>query len=182
MEAVVTTDSAASQGAVGTAAMFANEWVVEPGYEAVRDAFVAGSGSFGCGGGACCAYVKGKPMVDVWAGQAQPGEPWCKETATISMSATKGLTASCVQILVDRGRIELDEPVATYWPEYAQNGKLGTLVRHLLAHAGGVIGFDRMHEVVHHDGSGWGTWIESPRGSPSMRRRTRPARSTAATP
>jgi hypothetical protein len=134
----------------------AAEWVVEPGYEAVRDAFVAGAVSFGRGGGAYCAYVDGKPVVDVWAGQAQPGEPWCKDTAAILMSATKGLTAICVQILVDRGRIDVDEPVATYWPEYAQNGKEDTLVRELLAHTAGVIGFDRMHEVVRHDGVGWG--------------------------
>ena len=52
--------------------------------------------------------------------------------------------------------IDLDEPVATYWPEYAQNGKEHTLVRQLLAHTAGVIGFDRMHEVVRHDGVGWG--------------------------
>ena len=130
--------------------------MVEPGYEAVRDAFVAGAGSFGRGGGGYCAYVNGKPVVDVWAGQAQPGEPWCKDTAAILMSATKGLTAICVQILVDRGRIDLDEPVATYWPEYAQSGKEHTLVRQLLAHTAGVIGFDRMHDVVRHDGVGWG--------------------------
>jgi CubicO group peptidase (beta-lactamase class C family) len=152
----VTTGSEASQRARGMAAMFPSEWVVEPGYEAVRDAFVAGSGSFGRGGGAYCAYVNGKPVVDLWAGQAQPDEPWRKETATILMSATKGLTAICVQILVDRGRIDLDEPVATYWPEFAHNGKQDTLVRQLLGHTAGVIGFDRMHEVVRHDGVGWG--------------------------
>src|SRR4029079_14119073 len=86
----------------------------------------------------------------------RPGEPWGKETATVLMSATKRLTAICVQILVDQGRIDLDEPVATSWPEYAQNGKHDTLVRQLLAHTAGVIGFDRMHEVVRHDGAGWG--------------------------
>src|SRR4051794_37251203 len=129
--------SKSSHGARGGAATFAPEWVVEPGYEAVRDAFVAGAGSFGRGGGAYWAYVKGRPVVDVWAGQARPGEPWCKETATVLMSATKGLTAICVQILVDRGRIDLDERVATYWPEYAQNGKEDTVVRQLLAHTAG---------------------------------------------
>ena len=156
MEARVRTGSGASQRSLGGAATFAAEWVVEPGYEAVRDAFLAGSGSFGRGGGAYCAYVHGKPVVDVWAGQARPGQPWRKETAAILMSATKGFTAICGQILVDRGRIDLDEPVATYWPEYAQNGKQDTLVRQLLAHTAGVIGFDRMHEVVRHDGVGWG--------------------------
>ena len=62
----------------------------------------------------------------------------------------------CMQILVDRGQIDVDERVATYWPEYAQNGKEATTVRQLLLHTAGVVGFDRMWEVVRHDGTGWG--------------------------
>ena len=72
------------------------------------------------------------------------------------MSATKGFASMCVQILADRGQIDVDERVATYWPEYAQNGKEATTVRQLLLHTGGVVGFDQMHEVVRHDGTGWG--------------------------
>ena len=131
-------------------------WTVEPGYEAVRDAFVKGSGSFGFGGGAYCAYVDGRPVVDLWGGNARDGEAWQADTATILMSATKSFGSMCMQLLVDRGKIDVDEKVATYWPEYAQNRKESTTVRQLLLHTGGVVGFDRMDEVLRYDGTGWG--------------------------
>ncbi|HEX3898129.1 MAG TPA: serine hydrolase domain-containing protein [Mycobacteriales bacterium] len=130
-------------------------WTVAPGYEAVRDAFVAGSGSLGYGGGAYCAYVNGQPVVDLWGGDAAPGRPWQEQTTTVLMSATKGFAVLCMQILVERGQIDVDAPVATYWPEFAANGKEGVLVRHLLMHTAGVIGFDGMHNVVRHDATGW---------------------------
>ena len=131
-------------------------WTVEPGYEPVRDAFVKGMGSFGYGGGAYCAYVDGRPVVDLWGGNARDGEPWQADTATVLMSATKSFGSMCMQILVDRGQIDVDEKVATYWPEYAQNGKESTTVRQLLLHTGGVVGFDQMDEVLRYDGTGWG--------------------------
>jgi CubicO group peptidase (beta-lactamase class C family) len=130
-------------------------WTVAPGYEAVRDAFVTGSGSLGYGGGAYCAYVGGEPVVDLWGGDAAPGRPWQADTTAVLMSATKGFAVLCMQILVERGQIDIDAPVATYWPEFAANGKDGVLVRHLLMHTAGVIGFDGMHNVVRHDATGW---------------------------
>src|SRR6478672_12062454 len=117
-----------------------DEWLVEPGYEAVRDAFVRGTATLGRGGGAYCAYVDGRPVVDLWAGSAQPGKPWQRDTTTVIMSATKGLVSLCVQQLVDQGRLDLDERVATYWPEYAQAGKESTLVQHVMLHTAGVLG------------------------------------------
>src|SRR5947207_2678836 len=98
-----------------------NEWTVVAGYEPVRDLFVAENGSLGLGGGAYCAYVDGKPVVDLWAGEARPGVPWSAGTTTIIMSATKGYAAMCAQVLVDRGLLDIDAPVAKYWPEFAQN-------------------------------------------------------------
>jgi CubicO group peptidase (beta-lactamase class C family) len=121
----------------------------------VRDAFIAGAGSLGYGGGAYCAYVAGKPVVDMWGGEASPGRPWEEHTTTVLMSATKGFAVMCMQILVERGLIDIDAPVAKYWPEFAANGKEGVLIRHLLMHTAGVIGFDNMHEVVRHDCTGW---------------------------
>ena len=97
-------------------------WTVEPGYEPVRDAFVKGMGSFGFGGGAYCAYVGGRPVIDLWGGEARAGEAWQADTGVL-MSATKSLGSMCLQLLVDRDQIDLDEKVATYWPEYGQNGK-----------------------------------------------------------
>ena len=72
------------------------------------------------------------------------------------MSATKGFASICIQALVDRGAIDVNEKVSTYWPEYGCNGKEATIIRHLLLHTAGVVGFDGMHEVVRHDGTGWG--------------------------
>ena len=60
-------------------------WLVEPGYEPVRDAFVKGAGSFGRGGGAYCAYVGGRPVVDLWGGQARSGKPWEAGTTTVDV-------------------------------------------------------------------------------------------------
>src|SRR4051794_963573 len=97
-----------------------DDWLVAPGYEAVRDAFARGTATFGRGGGAYCAYVDGTPVVDLWAGSARPQVPWQRETITVIMSATKGLVALCVQKLVDEDRLDLDAPVVRYWPEYGQ--------------------------------------------------------------
>lgn len=129
--------------------------LVLPGYEAVRDAFVAGAGTLGRGGGAYCAYVEGKPVVDLWAGEAHPGQLWQSGTTTVIMSATKGLTALCVQLLVDRGELDLDAPVVRYWPEFGQNGKDSTLVRHVMLHTAGVLGFPGQTDVLKFDGTGW---------------------------
>jgi CubicO group peptidase (beta-lactamase class C family) len=136
-------------------AMTPSKWTVTPGYEPVRDVFVAGAGSLGYGGGAYCAYVNGQPVVDLWAGEAQPGQRWQEDTTTVLMSATKSFAVLCMQILVERGQIDIDAPVATYWPEFAANGKERTLIRHLLMHTAGVIGFDGMHNVLRHDATGW---------------------------
>ncbi len=133
----------------------AAQWYVAPGYEAVADAFLAGADTLGHGGGAYCAYVGGVPVVDLWAGVAKPDQPWQPQTRSVLMSATKGFAVMCVQILVDRGLIDVDAPVATYWPEFAQNGKAQTLVRHLLMHTAGVIGFPGMNRIARLDGSGW---------------------------
>lgn len=133
-----------------------SDWTVAEGFEAVRDLFLAGAGSFGIGGGAYCAYIGGSPVVDLWAGEAQPGEPWQRETTAVLMSATKGFGSMCLQVLVDCGSLDIDAKVADYWPEYAQNGKEETTVLQLVLHTAGVVGFDQMHDVVHHDGTGWG--------------------------
>jgi CubicO group peptidase (beta-lactamase class C family) len=134
------------------------EWLVAPGYEPVRDLFVRENGSLGKGGGAYCAYVAGRPVVDVWAGTARPGVPWTAGTTTVLMSATKGFAALCVQVLADRGLVDVDAPVATYWPEFAQNGKEGVLVRHLLLHTAGVIGFPGQADITRHDATGWDSY------------------------
>ena len=111
---------------------------VEPGFEAVADSFARGfeKGELGA---AVAAYVDGRKVVDLWAGFADAGRtrPWQRDTIACTYSATKGMTATCAHHLVDRGLIELDEPVATYWPEFAQEGKEEITVRMVLNHQAG---------------------------------------------
>jgi CubicO group peptidase (beta-lactamase class C family) len=132
------------------------EGTVAPEFEPVRDAFNTLTGALGQGGGAFSVFLEGKPVVDLWAGSARPGQPWAKDTLTVVASATKGLAALCVQILVDRGLIDPDAPVGQYWPEYATNGKEDTLVRHVLIHTAGLLGAPDLTKIVTWDGDGEG--------------------------
>lgn len=86
------------------------------------------------------AYVDGELVVDAWAGLADraAGVPVAGDTLFTSWSTTKGWAATCLHILADRGRVEYDAPVASYWPEFAANGKGGITVRHILAHTAGL--------------------------------------------
>jgi CubicO group peptidase (beta-lactamase class C family) len=70
-------------------------------------------------------------------------------------SVTKGFAALCVQVLEDRGELDVDARVAHYWPEFAQAGKDAVTVRQLLLHTAGVIGFATQNQVVRWDGTGW---------------------------
>src|SRR5262249_28217906 len=114
---------------------------VSTGFEPVRAAFAKGAADLGEGGGAFSAYVQGRKVIDLWTGWAAPQRPWSKNTLSVLMSSTKGLVTMCAQILVDRGQLDVDERVATYWPEFAQAGKDAVLVRHLLTHTVGLLGF-----------------------------------------
>src|SRR5260221_10972785 len=76
--------------------------------------------------GAAFAVVRDSAViVDLWGGVADraTGRPWSEDTAQIIFSGTKGLVATCMLLLLERGQIELDAPVARYWPEFAAAGK-----------------------------------------------------------
>lgn len=91
--------------------------------------------------GACLTvYHDGTPVVDVWAGHADPGRtrPWERDTPVCVFSATKGVTALCAHLLADRGELDFDAPVARYWPEFAAAGKERISVRSVLAHQAGL--------------------------------------------
>lgn len=91
-------------------------------------------------GAAFAAVHKGRKVVDLWGGMAAPGTPWQQDTLQVIYSGTKGLIASCMLILIERGLIDLDAPVATYWPEFAANGKEKIRVRHVVSHRAGLPG------------------------------------------
>jgi CubicO group peptidase (beta-lactamase class C family) len=128
---------------------------VAAGFERVQEAFAAGAADLGDGGGAYCVYVGGEKVVDLWGGQARTGQPWQADTTAVLMSTTKGLTALCAQVLHDRGLLDVEAPVSTYWPEFACNGKEKATVRMVLDHTVGVLGLPDPGALLDWDGRGW---------------------------
>ncbi len=113
------------------------------GFGPVRDAFVANFERGAEVGASVAVTHDGEPVVDLWAGDADPhGTPWVEDTIVCVFSTTKTMVAICVLVLADRGEIDLSAPVARYWPEFAQNGKEAVEVRHLMSHSAGLPGFD----------------------------------------
>ncbi|WP_077081424.1 serine hydrolase domain-containing protein [Mycobacterium numidiamassiliense] len=94
------------------------------------------------GGGALAVYLDGQPVVDVWTGWSdRAGEvPWTADRAPMVFSATKGMAATVIHRLVDRGLIDYEAPVAEYWPEFAANGKSALTVRDVMRHRAGLSG------------------------------------------
>jgi CubicO group peptidase (beta-lactamase class C family) len=97
------------------------------------------------GGAAVCVYHRGVCVVDLWGGfRDDAGTPWCADTMSPSFSTTKGVAATVLHRLVDRGLLDYDARVADYWPDFAQNGKAAITVRHVLAHQSGLYHIRRM--------------------------------------
>jgi CubicO group peptidase (beta-lactamase class C family) len=109
----------------------------------VRDAFAANFKNGLEVGASVAMTVDGKPVVDLWGGDAVQGRtPWQQDTIVNVYSTTKTMAATSILLAVDRGLVDLDAPVATYWPEFSQNGKESVLVRHVMSHSAGLSGFD----------------------------------------
>ena len=91
------------------------------------------------------ATWRGKTVVEMWGGWADPDRtrPWARDTVINVASTTKILLITGFMMLVDREKVELDAPVARYWPEFAQGGKAHVTVRQALSHGAGVPGFDQ---------------------------------------
>lgn len=130
---------------------------VEPGFSAVSEAFAANFHEHGEIGAAVCVYHRGLPVVDLWGGVADrsAGRPWERDTIQLVFSTTKGMTATCVHLLVERGELDLDSPVARYWPEFAACGKATIPLRWVLSHQAGlaaVTGDVTLDDVLGWDG------------------------------
>lgn len=91
-------------------------------------------------GGALSVHLHGVPLVDAWIGDAAPATAWGADTGAVVFSATKGIAATVIHRLADRGLLDYDTPVAAYWPEFAANGKERITVRQLLSHRAGLSG------------------------------------------
>lgn len=118
---------------------------VEPGFESVREAFAANFERHGEVGAACCVYLDGRPVVDLWGGVTTPGgsEPYTGDTLEMVWSTTKGVTAIAAHMLAQEGRLDFDAPVVEYWPEFGQQGKERMPVRWLFCHKAGLAALDR---------------------------------------
>ena len=118
-------------------------------FAAVRSAFEENFRERGELGAAVTVSVDGEVVVDLWGGWADAARtrPWERDTLVNVWSTTKGPTALCAHILADRGLLDLDAPVATYWPEFAAAGKEKVLVRHLLSHRAGLSGLREPHSL-----------------------------------
>ena len=128
--------------------------VVAEGFEAVRDV-LANSPRVGAGGAAFAAYLDGELVVDVRTGTAGNGAPWGTDTLAVLMSITKSFMAFCVQLLDDRGEIDLDAKVARYWPEFAAAGPDEVPVRQVMLHTAGAIRVPPQLRLMKGDGEGW---------------------------
>jgi CubicO group peptidase (beta-lactamase class C family) len=123
---------------VGESGSVSGTW--HPRFRHVRDEFVRNFAERGEIGASVCVEIAGRRVVDLWGGTANldTGAPWEEDTLVHVWSCTKGATALCAHILASRGELDLDAPVAQYWPEFAQNGKQGVTVAMLLSHQAGI--------------------------------------------
>jgi CubicO group peptidase (beta-lactamase class C family) len=117
----------------------------DPRFEKMAQVLSANIDSGADVGASVAVMLEGELVVDIWGGWVDEAHsaPWGRDTITNVWSSTKTQMALCALMLVDRGLLDVDEPVATYWPEFAANGKKGVLVRHLLSHTSGVSGWDQ---------------------------------------
>jgi CubicO group peptidase (beta-lactamase class C family) len=117
---------------------------VRPGFEAVREEFEANFARRGELGAACAAYLGGVKVVDLWGGykDSEGRDPWREDTLVMVYSTSKGLAAMTVALGRSRGWLDYDATVASYWPEFAQNGKGQITVRQLMSHQAGLCAID----------------------------------------
>jgi CubicO group peptidase (beta-lactamase class C family) len=118
---------------------------VAPGFEPVRDTFESNFEERGEVGAGFTLFVDGQMVVDIVGGviDRTTDQPYTSDTLQVVFSSTKGATAACASLLAQRGLLDFDAPVATYWPEFAQAGKESIPVRWLLCHKAGLPTIDR---------------------------------------
>jgi CubicO group peptidase (beta-lactamase class C family) len=110
---------------------------VDARFQAVRAAFAENFEKHNEDGAACCVYVDGKPVVDIWGGTYRD------DTLQLVFSTTKGIAAIAAHMLAEEGRLDFDAPVVEYWPEFGAEGKERIPVRWLFCHKAGLAAIDR---------------------------------------
>ncbi|MFQ5417905.1 MAG: serine hydrolase domain-containing protein, partial [Myxococcota bacterium] len=123
---------------------------LDPDFAEVAKVFRSLIPRSGAGGAAVCVYHRGEVVVDLWGGTRDDrGSPWESDTISLSYSTTKGVASTLLHLLVDRGLVDYDAPVSTYWPEFADAGKESVTVRHLLSHQAGLYDIRRLVDGAH---------------------------------
>ena len=114
-------------------------------FGAVKDAFAANFTTHGDVGASVAVVMHDELVIDLWGGfqDAQHTSPWQSDTIINVFSTTKTMSCLALLVLASRGLLDVDAPVANYWPEFAQNGKSQVLVRHLLSHTAGLPAWDQ---------------------------------------
>jgi CubicO group peptidase (beta-lactamase class C family) len=121
----------------------------EEKFDEVKKAFEKNLNSGKECGASFSVTIEGKTVIDLWGGYADAAKtkPWQKDTIVNVYSTSKFATAICVLMLVDKKIIDVNAPVADYWPEFSQLGKEKITIGHLLSHTAGLPGFDEILEV-----------------------------------
>lgn len=116
----------------------------DPKFEPIKDIFKENFKEFNEVGASFAVFLDNKFVVDIWGGysNAEKTKPWNKDTIVKVYSTNKIINAICALILVDRKLLDLDAPVAKYWPEFSQSDKQKLPVRYLFSHSSGLAGFD----------------------------------------
>ncbi|MEU6829398.1 serine hydrolase domain-containing protein [Nocardia beijingensis] len=118
------------------------EWL--PQFDGVQAALAASLDAGTDLGASVAVLLGGEPVVDIWGGwtDSERTRPWQRDTIVNLFSTSKTILGLCGLVLADRGELDLDAPVARYWPEFAAEGKDGILIRHVLGHTAGIAGWD----------------------------------------
>jgi CubicO group peptidase (beta-lactamase class C family) len=122
----------------------------EQRFEAVRAALARNLGSGEELGASLVVDLDGDIVVDLWGGFCDEARtvPWSEHTITNVWSTTKTVTSLAALMLADRGDLDVDAPMAKYWPDFGAAGKQDILVRHVMSHASGVSGLDQPASVA----------------------------------
>ena len=117
---------------------------VAPGFERVAEVFTENFRDIRDTGSAFAAVIDGDLVVDLWGGVADDRDatPWTSDTLAVLHAGTKGVVATALLMLVERGLLDLNEPVARYWPEFGRAGKEAVTVATLASHTSGLPGID----------------------------------------
>ena len=134
---------------------------VKDGFQRVKEAFAANFADHGEVGASLAVMADGDLVVDLWAGYANAArtKAWERDTIANVFSTTKGMVAICANQLIERGQLDPEEPVATYWPEFAQAGKEKLPVKYILNHKAGLPAIDGI--IAREQGYEWQPLIDA---------------------